>query len=274
MQLTPEQQVSLGITNYLLNNGYEVPQGMTVPELKNKVLDLALKIKSHQSQDILVQLLLNFKENGYFVEFGATDGIVWNNTFVLEKEYNWTGILAEPAKIWYNSLSANRSAKIDNRCVWEVSNQLIQFDEVRDPFMSTTEGVLTNSPLVETYSVPTVSLLDLLKEHGAPQTIDYLSIDTKGTEFTILKDFDFTKYDIKIITCNHQFLPTRSAIYALMIANGFVRICNEISWVDDWYVKPEIAKGLKSTDNLLFDSQYAPDFKVMNLLVDSNATFI
>ena len=50
-------------------------------------------------QDILVAVLARFKRNGYFVEFGATDGVYLSNTFLLEQQLGWTGILAEPARV-------------------------------------------------------------------------------------------------------------------------------------------------------------------------------
>ena len=36
--------------------------------------------KSQLRQDLFVANLLNFKKNGYFVEFGATDGIEFSNS--------------------------------------------------------------------------------------------------------------------------------------------------------------------------------------------------
>jgi hypothetical protein len=52
--------------------------------------------KSEIFQDIFVLTVAREKRNGLFVEFGAGDGVSSSNTHMLEKEFGWTGILAEP----------------------------------------------------------------------------------------------------------------------------------------------------------------------------------
>jgi hypothetical protein len=42
-------------------------------------------------QDLLVLFLLSEKRGGYFVEFGATNGISLSNTKLLEQDYGWRG---------------------------------------------------------------------------------------------------------------------------------------------------------------------------------------
>jgi hypothetical protein len=45
----------------------------------------------------------------------------------------------------------------------------------------------------------TVSLNDLLMEHKAPKEIDYVSIDTEGSESKILKSFNFDNFKVQIL---------------------------------------------------------------------------
>lgn len=42
----------------------------------------------------------------------------------------------------------------------------------------------------------TISLHDFLVKHNAPKDIDYISIDTEGNEFSILKTFPFDKWNV------------------------------------------------------------------------------
>ena len=65
------------------------------------------------------------------------------------------------------------------------------------------------------------------------KNIDYLSIDTEGSEYEILKTFDFDKYKVKIITCECNYTPTRNKIYSLLSANGYQRKFTKFSQWDD-----------------------------------------
>jgi len=194
-------------------------------------------------QDMFVLYMLHNKNNGFFVEFGATDGISLSNTYILETRFNWRGILAEPARDWKARLLANRNCAIDNRCVWSKTAETLEFNEVSgEAELSTLHDyshLNIQSATADTrYSVETVSLDDLLRQHNAPKIIDYLSIDTEGSEFDILRNFDFDSWDISIITIEHNFFPkSRRMINNLLTSKGYTRKFRSLSRWDDWYVK-------------------------------------
>ena len=204
-----------------------------------QLLDLSQHSRSQFGQDLFALQQSGFRKNGYFVEFGATNGLDLSNSFLLEAEFAWSGILAEPARRWHKELMANRTCHIETDCVWSESNSHITFEEADWGELS---GVCV-APASETkskgrtYTVNTISLLDLLNKFSAPKQIDYLSIDTEGSEFDILSSFDFSKYQFNVITCEHNHEPRRENIFSLLTANGYVRKFEAISGCDDWYVR-------------------------------------
>ena len=193
-------------------------------------------------QDMFVLSQLNFKRGGFFVEFGATNGIDHSNTYLLEKEFGWTGILAEPALCWHDELRKSRKVAIDTQCVWKESNQTLPFHETDVADLSTIDIYRNEDRHREMrvhgrrYEVPTISLQDLLIKHHAPKLIDYLSIDTEGSELDILNSFDFERHSFRIITCEHNFTPARDKIYNLLFRKGYTRTLEHLSKQDDWYV--------------------------------------
>jgi FkbM family methyltransferase len=208
-----------------------------------KAVPLLKKSRAQLRQDIFVLFENNMKCNGFFVEFGATDGVQLSNTHMLEKEFSWKGILAEPGRMWHEALIRNRSSKIDFSCVWRETGLELSFVETEIPELSTVKALAdrdyhSNSRIIDNeYTVMTKSLHDLLDEYDAPKQIDYLSIDTEGSEFGILNAFDFDKYDIKVITCEHNYSDDREKIFNLLTSNGYRRVRENISKFDDWYVK-------------------------------------
>jgi FkbM family methyltransferase len=203
--------------------------------------------KSQIFQDLLVLFLLDEKRGGFFVEFGATNGVSLSNSFLLEKSYGWRGILAEPARIWHNALKQNRGCVIDTRCVWARSGETVEFNEAYESELSTIDRYTGRDNHAAArasgsrYRVATISLNDLLKSHNAPREIDYISIDTEGSEYAILENFNFAAFDVGIVTVEHNYAaPDRENIAALLRANGFARIFEDYSLFDDWYVNKRL----------------------------------
>ena len=120
--------------------------------------------------------------------------------------------------------------------------EIVSFNQTEPPELSTVDRFTTRDHWADlrkrgnVYDVPTVSLMDLLSRNGAPRTVDYLSIDTEGSEFEILSTFDFDTYRFSVITCEHNFTPSRSRIHALLTSHGYVRKFEQLSRMDDWYV--------------------------------------
>lgn len=199
--------------------------------------------KSQLTQDLFVLSCLDFKRSGYFVEFGATNGIDLSNTLLLEKEFGWNGILAEPSKNWHQDLLGNRSSHIELKAVYNKSNEKLSFLEASTPELSTLNSFRnkdSHNRRGQTSDVDTISLMDLLTKYDAPQIIDYLSIDTEGSELDILSNFDFEYYKFKVITVEHNFTEQREKINQLLTSKGYKQVLKEISAFDDWYVLGDI----------------------------------
>ena len=199
--------------------------------------------KSQLGQDILALSVTGFNNPGFFVEFGAADGVALSNSHILEKHFGWSGILCEPSKSWHQALSKNRNCTIDTLCVYSASGQRISFSEnylgelsaITEYAEPNSHGLLKRT--TSSYEVETISLQDLLVTHGAPKYIEFLSIDTEGSEFEILKNFDFQSYRFGAICVEHNFADTREKINSLLLANGYQQVHADLSDFDDWYVQ-------------------------------------
>jgi FkbM family methyltransferase len=194
-------------------------------------------------QDLFVLYECRSKRAGYFVEFGATDGVEINNTVLLEREFGWTGVLAEPAHSWHGRLKANRHCSISTDCVWRATGEKLLFNETPEgeystlAALSSSDGHALRRAQGSQYEVSTISLMDLLRQAHAPRCIEYLSIDTEGSELDILAAFDFGQYKFDVITVEHNYTPNRERLYELLTAQGYSRKFEAFSQWDDWYVR-------------------------------------
>ena len=67
-----------------------------------------MKSYSQIAQDKFVINILKQKRDGFFLEIGSNDPIIINNTYILEKDYNWKGIMIERTNTWINDYNEHR----------------------------------------------------------------------------------------------------------------------------------------------------------------------
>jgi len=194
-------------------------------------------------QDLWVLHETRRKRDGFFVEFGATDGIALSNTYLLERDFGWRGILAEPNPVWHADLARNRQARIDRRCVFSRTGARVAFAATRYPELATiaeyvsADGHAESRSEHDTIEVETVSLNDLLQGHDAPREIDYMSIDTEGSELPILEAFDFARWDVRLLSVESNHTAQEPLLDRLMAQHGYERCYASYSSIDSWYRK-------------------------------------
>ena len=72
--------------------------------------------------------------------------------------------------------------------------------------------------------------------HNAPKIIDYMSVDTEGSELDILFDFPFDVYKFNFISIEHNYGSNRQKLRNLLRKNGYKIFLDNLSKWDDWFV--------------------------------------
>lgn len=219
----------------------ETKSGSDTPGDAAWLAELKKKSVSQLGQDLWVLEQTAYKRGGFFVEFGATDGVLLSNTWLLEKEFGWHGICAEPNPDFFGQLRKNRTCIVSDACIaGETGNEIeFVFADAYGGFAIYADADMHAEKRAAYRQIgrkawlTTISLHDFLKQHNAPHEIDYLSIDTEGSELEILSAFPFSEWKIRLLTVEHNFAPQREQIRLLMMKHGYQRI--ESKW-DDWYI--------------------------------------
>jgi len=226
---------------------------------ENKILfnfiDHIRKIKNSRSQllqDIFASFVVHDNFEKTYLEFGATNGVELSNTYMLENEFGWSGVLSEPDPQWITDLKKNRpNSKIITKCIWKKSNEKLKFFSSNHGVLSTLEEFKysdnesmprnVNDRVKEGKNilVETISLNDLVEENFNSICPSYISVDTEGSEFEILNSFNFSKYRPVVFTVEHNFTKLQNDIDKIMLENNYIRIFENFTVFDAWYVSKE-----------------------------------
>lgn len=174
------------------------------------------------------------KQNGFFVDVGAHDGVDINNTLFYEQQLGWKGICIEPIPKIFDKLEENRKAICVHGCAYNTDG-IVPFNCI-EGYCEMLSGVVSN------YANEHVNRIDReMKQHGGKKKIlysssyrletifdthdvthvDYLSIDTEGTEMNVLRGINFDKVTIDVIEAEVNYPQDEKTIGEFLTQHGY-----------------------------------------------------
>ena len=187
--------------------------------VQNKIQN-KIQFYSQYSQDkYIYNTFFNNKTNGTFVEIGADDGVRFSNCKFFEDYLGWNGIAIEARKDAYSKLIKNRGCLCVNAVLSDKEEEtefldikgygiglsgLINKYDKRHIERIRNEVKNPNNKGYDKIIVNTEKLSNILEKQNI-YNIDFLSIDTEGSELDILKTLDFNKFNIDVITIEDNY---------------------------------------------------------------------
>lgn len=204
-----------------------------------------MEYRSHIGQDRWVDETYGAKESGYFLDFGAFDGVTISNTYMLEVVHGWSGICVEPNPSFFPTLCRNRTAIAINCALFKESRKKLSFVDAHG--LSGFEFAADNDSMAERRAaatkrkifVDTLNPTELLDRFDAPTFIEYLSLDVEGCELDILRALDFSKYKVGLMTIEHNHDTERQQKIRNYLANFGYRVLQNRN--DDFFFRLDVA---------------------------------
>jgi hypothetical protein len=203
-------------------------------------------------------------EDGFFVEFGARGGVYDSNTYFFEKQKRWHGLLLEAVPGEQKSIGSDRprAAALDGGVCetdskvrfgaaekgW--SGRLDQYDSKRARVAGLTAA---------TFEAACFTLATLCDLFGV-RRIDYMSVDTEGSELLALRGFPWKAVDVgvvgvEVVTGNAERAAKQAELYAYMASVGYA-VFAEYKFAKDtmdvFFAPAEARKTRRSNDMARF----------------------
>jgi FkbM family methyltransferase len=194
---------------------------------------------SQQGEDsFLHQNYLNYTD-GFFIELGAMDGVLYSNSLFFERNLNWSGVLIEPTR-QFDQLMNNRPNCYNFN--YAVSEDEGQVEFLGDGALGGVKTLLPeqhikgwNLDINNSYLVESKPIHKILESIDIKR-VDLFSIDVEGGELEVLKTFNWeipvyivlieiSKYDEKKDQQCKDFLKSKGFVFESNIG------CNEV-WIN------------------------------------------
>jgi len=216
-----------------------------------------MKSLSQFGEDVAAIRYFKLKRGGIYVDIGAYDGIYLSNTAMLELQYGWRGVLVEPIKEAYDRMVKSRPG---STCICGAVST--ERGPLRFTYSAADGGMLSGTAFdprhqerveeenrrqhaqIEVRLVPSFPPNEVLKAAAAlaqpdpdERAIDFLSIDTEGTELDILRSIDWKAFRPKLLCVENHFQERHQADFLQSI--GYRRTGKTFGYSNDFYEDAE-----------------------------------
>lgn len=212
---------------------------------------------SQYAQDHIVINLLQHKRGGVFVDVGAHDGITFSNTYLLEKEYGFSGLCIEPLPQAAKACQSQRNVPVVQvatsdkegcrtfRMIEGYSEMLSGLSHHQDRLHRARiqKEICIHGGHVKEIDVNCRCLGNILAEHKI-EKVDYISIDVEGAEFATLKGFFERPVPVAVFSIENN--NNDNCVCSLLEKHGYIRAV-QVS-CDDFYVP-----GARAGDAIIAD---------------------
>ncbi|KAL5004768.1 hypothetical protein ScPMuIL_018224 [Solemya velum] len=188
--------------------------------------------RSQLGQDKILDEMMKYKTDGFFLEAGAADGEEISNTLFFETERNWTGLLIEPDPVAYTLLQTkHRKAYSINCCLAaNVSKMEFHTEFLIGGLHDFIKEKIKKSPPVTLQCFPLHAIMQAINH----KTVDLFSLDVEGAEPHVLRGIDFNKVDIKVLVI--ESVHCGSAVLREILEPEGYQLVKKLQ-VDDVFVK-------------------------------------
>jgi hypothetical protein len=179
---------------------------------------------------------------------GALDGLLFSNTYALEKELGWHGVHIEASPSSYAALVHNRPEQVDVHVAVCGKPQTVHYaDEgggccrgiaefMSQPFLSQWHPQLVDRNFSSLPTVPCVPLGFILGLLGI-QHINFYVLDVEGGELSVLEAVDFTQlsFDVIVIEADGGNPAKDKGVIDLLASKGYAYHGHVVR--NDWFVR-------------------------------------
>ncbi|MEK7502683.1 MAG: FkbM family methyltransferase [Patescibacteria group bacterium] len=189
---------------------------------------------SQKGEDLILEQIFKGKKKGFYIDVGANDPDIFSNT---KKFYlrGWRGINIEPNPILLKKFVIKRKRDINlNVGIGKKKYSAVFYEFEMNALSTFSKKDMENKiklgcKLKKAYKVKIYRLEDIIKKFYKKK-IDFITVDTEGMDFEVLRSNDWERFRPKAIcveTGDFWLIPQRSKnnkkrfIDRLMIKNGY-----------------------------------------------------